>query len=327
MSDRLAVLDLGSNSFHLLVADVLPGARIARVATRKLQLRLAEPVARDGELGRDARKRAVAAVGELLEVARDHDARRVVAVATSAIRDATDGGRLVDRIAADHGVAVRVLDGLEEGYASLRGMAAALHLPAGDELVGLDLGGGSYEVVFGGHGPLRAGTSLPLGGARLRDRLRHDPPRLAERAALHAEALALLRPVAAEIAELRGNPVPPRAVGTAGTLRDLGRLGLALATGTAPEKIRGVVVTRAQLERAYTSLCAVPTVERLDLPGVSVKRADLLPAGGTVLLATLQALDLEQIELCDWGLREGVLLDAITDHQLTDVADAAPLPT
>jgi exopolyphosphatase / guanosine-5'-triphosphate,3'-diphosphate pyrophosphatase len=323
---RYAVLDLGSNSFHLLVADVVGSGRIRRVTTRKLQLRLAEPVARTGKLGKEARQRSLSAVGELLATARAEGADRAIAVATSAIREAADGERLRDRIGEEHGVEVRVLDGLEEGYCSLRGMAAALHLPSDGTLLGLDLGGGSYEVVYGGYGPLLAGTSLPLGGAHLRDRFRHEPPRLVERTALHDEALAALRPVAAEVASRRHGEGPPRAVATAGTIRDLGRLGLALATGTAPQRIRGVVVTRTQLERAYARLCSVPTEERAELPGVSVKRADLLPAGGAVVLATMEALGLEQLELCDWGLREGVLLDALSDGIIGRAEDARSLP-
>jgi exopolyphosphatase/guanosine-5'-triphosphate,3'-diphosphate pyrophosphatase len=321
---RYAVLDLGSNSFHLLVADASRSGRIKRVATRKLRLRLAEPVARTGRLGKDARARSVRAVGELLATAREEGAERVMAVATSAIREAEDGDRLRDRLAEEHGIAVRVLDGMEEGYCSLRGMAAALHLPQDEGLLGLDLGGGSYEVVYGGHGPLIAGASLPLGGAHLRDRLRHEPPRLAERAALHDEALALLRPVAAEVAARVTGRL--RAVATAGTIRDLGRLGLSIATGTAPQRIRGVVVARSHLERAYAWVCSLPAEERAELPGLSAKRVDLLPAGGAVLLATMEAFGLEQLELCDWGLREGVLLDALDVGVIGQAEDAARLP-
>jgi exopolyphosphatase / guanosine-5'-triphosphate,3'-diphosphate pyrophosphatase len=325
VSERVAVLDLGSNSFHLLVADVLGGGRIKRVATQKIKLRLGEPVARTGELGREARGRPRDAVAELLDVAGDEGAERALAVATSAIRDASDGEKLRQRLADDHGLDVRILSGLEEGYCSVRGMARALSVPDDGELLGLDLGGGSYEVVLGGHGALRAGSSLPLGGATIRDRLRHDPPRLVELAELHAEALALLTDAAEEVAAVRDDPVPPRAAATAGTIRDLGRLGLALALGSAPDRIRGVVVTRAQLERAFAWLCSVPADERAELPGVSSKRADLLPAGGVVLLATLEAFELEQVELCDWGLREGVLLDAVTDGRIAHLEEATPL--
>jgi exopolyphosphatase / guanosine-5'-triphosphate,3'-diphosphate pyrophosphatase len=323
VSERCAVLDLGSNSFHLLVADALARGRIRRTATEKIRLRLAEPVAETARLGKAARTRAREAVTALLDTARGHGAERVLAVATSAIRSAEDGGRLREQLAADHGLDVRVLDGLEEGYCSLRGMAAALHLPADAALLGLDLGGGSYEVVYGGRGPLVAGASLPLGAAHLRRRLRHEPPRLAEVTALHDEALALLRPVAAEVAARATGRL--RAVATAGTIRDLGRLAMAVGTGKAPQRVRGVVASRAHLERAYAQLLSVPTEERAQLPGVSTKRADLLPAGGAVLLATLEAFDLEQLELCDWGLREGVLLDALTDGIVTRAEDATPL--
>lgn len=324
---RLAALDLGSNSFHLLVADELPGrAGIKRVATRKLTLRLGKPVARDGELGRDARRRALAAVDELVGEARRHGAEVIAAVATQALRQAGDSEKLREKLAAAHGLDVRVVEGLEEGYLSLRGMAGALRLPAGGEVLGLDLGGGSYEVVYGGTGPLVAGASLPLGSAVAGDRLLHDPPRLAERAALHDEALFLLSDVVRAVRKAReGDDEPLRAVGTAGTIRDLGRVGLALASGAAPERVRGVIVSRDQFERAYARLCSVPTTERLELPGLSAKRADLLPAGGAVLLATMEAFGLEQLELCDWGLREGMVLDALSDGELITEADFHPL--
>ncbi len=325
MTDRLAALDLGSNSFHLLVADVLGARRIKRVETRKLTLRLAEPVAATGELGRDGRARAKGAVAELVATARACGATRILAVATEALRAAADGPRLVGRLHADHGIRVRVLEGLEEAELSLHGMAGALHLLGDASLLGLDLGGGSYEVAYGGSGSLQVGASLPLGGARLASRGGgHDPLRLAERVALHEEAVALLRPVADEVRAVAGDEAL-RAAGTAGTIRDLGRLGLALAGGSTPAQVRGLVVTRSQLELAYARLCSMTTAERVELPGVSPRRVDLLPAGGAVVLATMEAFGLEQLELCDWGLREGALLDAVGARSVLDAGDLVPL--
>lgn len=325
MTDRFATLDLGSNSFHLLVADIVGKRRIRRVETRKVMLRLAEPVAATGELGRDARSRAREAVGELVRTARSCGATRILAVATEAMRAAADGPRLVRRLHDDHGVRVRVLEGLEEAELSLHGMAGALNLLPDAALLGLDLGGGSYEVAYGGLGPLLAGASLPLGGARLTSRGGgHDPLRLAERVALHEEASAMLRPVAEEVRALAGERAP-RAAGTAGTIRDLGRLGLSLAGGATPAQVRGLVVTRAQLELAYARLCSMTTAERVELPGVSPRRVDLLPAGGAVVLATMEAFRLEQLELCDWGLREGALLDAVGDQRVLGPDDLVAL--
>lgn len=310
-SGRLAALDLGSNSFHLLVADQRPGGGIARVSTRKITLRLAEPVAQKGKLGQAQRARALDALGELLDDAREAGAEQVVAVATEAIRRAADGERFRADAEGRFGLRVHLLEGLEEAALSLRGMASALRLGPDADLLGLDLGGGSYEVAYGDAGGFRAGASLPLGAARVAAGLRHDPPRLAERSALHEETLERLRSLAEEV--LAGRSLDRRLVvaGTAGTIRDLGRVSLGLATGTVPSRVRGVVVTRDQLEVAYARIVAVPTAERLELPGVGPKRADLLPAGGMILLATLEAFGAEQFQMCDWGLREGALLGAL----------------
>jgi exopolyphosphatase/guanosine-5'-triphosphate,3'-diphosphate pyrophosphatase len=322
---RLAAVDLGSNSFHLLVADELAAGRLRRVTTCKLTLRLAEPVARTGKLGRDGRQRAVAAFADLIRQARRAGAQQVVAVATEALRQASDGARLREEFAAVHPVPVRLLDGLEEAFLSLRGMVGALHPPPGEGVLGLDLGGGSYEVAYGSAAGMLAGASLPLGSARVSVRSQHDPPRLAERVALHEETRALLEPLAEKVAAMHHRGGPPRAVGTAGTIRDLGRLGLTLAGGVTPERIRGLVVTRTQLELGYARLVSFPLIERLELPGVGPKRADLLPFGGVVVLATLQVFGLEQLQLSDWGLREGVLLDALSEQQIITRDALAPL--
>jgi len=311
---RMSALDLGSNSFHLLVADELPGGRIRRVTTEKVTLRLGEVVGRTGQLGDKVRKQALATVTELLDHARTAGARRVVTVATDALRSAADSERLRHRIVDEHGVHVRVLTGEEEGALSLRGMAGALALHRHEKVLGLDLGGGSYEIGYGAPEGEVGVASLPIGAARLTDRLPGDPPRLVDRAALHDEVLGILRTAADRLPGAKG----ARAAGTAGTIRDLGRMGLALAAGTAPAKVRGLVVTRDQIERGYARLVSVPTLERMDFPGLKLRRADLLPAGGIVLLATMEVFGLEQLELCDWGLREGALIDVLGPRHILD---------
>lgn len=307
---RLAALDLGSNSFHLLVADSRPRGRIKRVRTKKLTIRLGEPVARTGKLGEEAYQRAVDAFAELVAIADDEGADQVVAVATEALRVAEDGQQLRDQLRRDHGIPVQLLTGLDEATLSLGGMASALNLPAEEQVLGLDLGGGSLEIALGGTGGLDAGASLPLGGAKLVDRI-SDPPRLHEQAALHRHAMSLLVPAAEEVLAHRRGADALVAIGTAGTIRDLGRLGLTLAGGAAPAKIRGLMVSRDQLELAYAKLCSVDVHDRMDLPGVSSKRADLLPGAGVAVLAAMEAFGLPAITLCDWGLREGVLLDVV----------------
>lgn len=325
---RAAALDLGSNSFHLLVADVRsrgvagsPGPWIDRVTTRKTTLRLAERIAADGRFG-DAADRLVEAAAELVEVARAEGAAELMCVGTSALREAADGPEVRARLRDEVGLDVRVLDGLDEGAVSLRGMRAALQIAEGDPAVGLDLGGGSYEVVASTGAELTAGATLPLGAARVT--FAHDPPWLGERAELFTRARAELAEVGAKIAAAHGTGVT--LIGTAGTIRDVGRVALALATGKAPKKIRGLAVPREQLEQAAARLASVPVAERADLPGVSRKRADLLPAGAVVLLATLDALGASQLRLCDWGVREGALLDAIGDAAIVGPEALRPVP-
>ncbi|HUG85272.1 MAG TPA: hypothetical protein VMM13_11945 [Euzebya sp.] len=308
---RLAALDLGSNSFHLLVADQRPRDRIKRVATRKLTIRLGEPVARNGKLGADAYARAVRAFGVLVATADEEGTDAIVAVATDALRVAEDGQDFRDQMQADHGIPIQLLTGLDEASLSLRGMASALNLPSTEQVLGLDLGGGSFEIALGSSVGLVAGASLPLGGAKLLDRI-SDPPRLHEQAALHDHAMALLRRAADDILSHRTAAGPLTAIGTAGTIRDIGRLGLTMAGGSAPAKIRGMMVSRDQLELAYAKLCSVDVHDRMDLPGVSSKRADLLPGAGVAVLAVMEAFGLPALTLCDWGLREGVLLDVVS---------------
>ncbi|WP_370325210.1 hypothetical protein [Euzebya sp.] len=315
---RLAALDLGSNSFHLLVADTRPRGRIKRVRTRKLTIRLGEPVARTGKLGAEAYQRAVDAFDELVRIADGEGADRIVAVGTEALRAAEDGADFIAEMAAAHGTPIQLLDGLDEGMLSLKGMASALNLAPEAQVLGLDLGGGSLEIALGGTAGMDAGASLPLGGAVLVDRV-SDPPRLVEQAALHSHAMDLLVPAAERILTHRSDPSAPlTAIGTAGTIRDLGRLGLILAGGSAPAKVRGLMVSREQLEVAYSRLCSVDVHERMDLPGVSPKRADLLPGAGVAVLAAMEAFGLAAITLCDWGLREGVLLDVVGAHDVVD---------
>jgi exopolyphosphatase / guanosine-5'-triphosphate,3'-diphosphate pyrophosphatase len=291
------------------------------VRTKKTTIRLGEPVARTGRLGPEAFARALATIADLLDVADEEGADRVVVVATEALRVAADGPALRDRVLEDHGLPVQLLSGLDEARLSLKGMTAALNLPAGEQVLGLDLGGGSLEIALGGVEGLDAAVSLPLGGAKLVDRV-GDPPRLHEQAALHRHCMDLLVPAAEELRPHRRDPDAwPTAIGTAGTIRDVGRLGLTLAGGASPAKVRGLMVSREQMELAYATICSVDVHERMDLDGVSPKRVDLLPAAGVPILAAMEAFSLPSITLCDWGLREGVLLDVVGRKEV--VVDAS----
>jgi len=196
---RIAALDLGSNSFHLLVADVHPDGTFEAVTREKEMLRLGDDVARDGRISPAAADRAVASVRRLRQLADASGAQEVIAKATSAIRTADNGSDLVDRIEAETGVEVEVISGLEEARLIFAAVRASLVLEPAPALC-IDIGGGSVEISIGDAAGLRWGTSVPLGVGRLTAELvASDPPSRSDRNALDARIRRILSGVVADV--------------------------------------------------------------------------------------------------------------------------------
>ena len=308
---RIASLDLGSNSFHLLVAETRPRNRIRRLRTRKHMVRLGEPVNRTGKLGKEAYARGLDAVENLLDLAREMEATELCVVGTDALRRADDGDAFLKDVRDKFGIKVQLLPGESEAALSLLGMGSALNLPHDEQVLGLDLGGGSFELALGTAERTDIGVSLPLGGAVTMDWL-SDPPRLSEEVRLFTHCVELFTQAKEAIDAHRSDPTAPlRVVGTAGSIRSLGRLAIAITTGVEVEQVRGVVVTRNQLNLAHHRVCSVDVHERMDIESISTQCADLLPGCGVSLLACMDVFNADTITLCDWGLREGVLLDLV----------------
>ena len=224
---RIGALDLGSNSFHLLVADLQPDGTFTPVAREKEMLRLGDDVARYGRIPPGPAARAIAAVRRLTQLAEALGAREIIAKATSAIRTATNGSDFIDWIEAETGVEAEVISGAEEArlvFAAVRASVVLEPAPA----LGIDIGGGSVELMIGDAAGLRWATSVPLGVGRLTaECVEDDPPSKADRKRLDARIAASLEPV---VAEIRGRS-PRMAVGTSGTLNDLVRMAVALEGG------------------------------------------------------------------------------------------------
>lgn len=315
---RIASLDLGSNSFHLLVAETRPRNRIRRLRTRKHMVRLGEPVNRTGKLGKEAYKRGVEAVENLLGLAREMEATELCVVGTDALRRASDGEAFLNELNDQLGIKVQLLPGESEAALSLLGMGSALNLSADEQVLGLDLGGGSFELALGTAAQTDIGVSLPLGGAVTMDWL-NDPPRLSEEVRLFNHCTDLFKEAKTKIDAHRNDPTQTlRVIGTAGSIRSLGRLAIAMTTGVEVEQVRGVVVTRNQLNLAHHRICSVDVHERMDIESISTQRADLLPGCGVSLLACMDVFEVDSLTLCDWGLREGVLLDLVNGCDYID---------
>ncbi|MFC4329988.1 Ppx/GppA family phosphatase [Streptomyces andamanensis] len=308
---RLGVLDVGSNTVHLLVVDAHPGARPLPAHSHKVELRLAQLLDEGGAIGAEGVERLVAVVRDALQAAEDKGVEDLLPFATSAVRESNNADDVLARVQAETGVRLQVLSGAEEARLTFLAARRWFGWSAGKLLV-LDIGGGSLEIAFGIDEEPDAAVSLPLGAGRLTAGwLPGDPP--------DPEAVrALRRHVRAEIARTVGEfsrfGAPDHVVATSKTFRQLARIA------GAARSAEGLYVQRElkreSLEAWVPRLAAMTTGERAELPGVSEDRAGQLLAGALVAEAVMDLFGVERLEICPWALREGVILRRL-DHMGT----------
>ena len=314
---RIAALDLGSNSFHLLVAEVRPDGSFVPVLREKEMLRLGDVVARTGRVGEEASQRALDTVRRFGALADASGVVEMVACATSAIREAHDGAELVDRFRSEAGVEVKVISGREEAALIFRAVQASVLIDPGPALC-LDLGGGSLEIVVGDSTAMHWATSVKLGVGRLTAELvRSDPPKAGDLRRLRKRILSVLEPVAEHVGGLE----PELLVGTSGTFGDLARMSVARDTGTVPISVNQLHVSRSSLEAVHEDLVAQTASQRRKLPGLDSRRAELVPAGSLLALVALELFGYDEMVVGEWALREGMVLDALGHLHDADAAD------
>ena len=307
---RIAAFDLGSNSFHLLVADAHPDGTFEPVVTDKEMLRIGSAVAATGEIGRAKASEAVDVVRRFRAMAESQKADEIVACATAAFREATDSLTVVDRIEAEAGLKVRVISGREEARLIFDAVRASVVIDPGPALA-LDLGGGSLELMIGDSRGLDWAASLKLGVARLTAELvRSDPLSGGDYRRVAGAVTQATQRVLPEI-----SPRQPRiAVGSSGTLETLIRLAATRRGGVVPASVNQLSVKARDLESLSDWLLGMTSSERAALPGVDSRRADLLPTGAILLTTVLALTGIDEIIGSEWALREGMVLDAIGHH-------------
>ncbi len=305
---RVGVLDLGSTSFHLLVADAAADGTIERVLRERVMLRLGALIGeRGGRIPEEVCARAVEAARRLAGTARRAGADLLLPIATAAIREAKNGPEIAGRIGAVTGVPARVLSGIEE--ARLTFAAFRHRLAVGSRVaLGLDLGGGSLQLITGDDRTLRWETSLPLGTTRLHAELvRSDPMTRDERRAIRARVRERL----ADYREAIERWMPQPAIAAGGSLRALARIAIA-EDGRDPEAaLRGCFLDAERITALTRRLARSSQEERLRMPGMGRRRADLVPTGALVLDTVVASLRLRGLTVSDWGLREGVILETL----------------
>ncbi len=300
---RLGVLDVGSNTVHLLVVDAYPGARPAPASSHKTELKLAESLENGSSLSGPGERSLRGVVEEALRIAEDKGVEDLIAFATSAIREAVNGEQVLARIREQTGVQITVMTGDEEARLTFLAARRWFGWSSGRLLV-IDIGGGSLEVASGIDEEPEVMASLPVGAGRLtRDWFTSDPPSAQEVRGMRRHVRAV---IAREAGGLLRHGPPDHAVGTSKTFRQLARIAGAAPSGEGPYVKR--VLRHADVAALAERLPAMSQAERARLPGVSASRVAQLPAGAVVADAILDLLGIDQVELCPWALREGVIL-------------------
>lgn len=300
---RLGVLDVGSNTVHLLVVDAHPGACPMPTTSHKVELHLAQHLGDDGGIDPAGADALVDFVASCLEVADDQGAEAVLAFATSALREAPNGEQVLSRVRAETGVDLQVLPGGDEARLTFLAVRRWFGWSAGRLLV-LDIGGGSLEIAAGTDELPDVAVSLPLGAGRLtRDLLAGDPPSAADVKAARRYVRAQIARVVRDVARAG---TPDLVVGSSKTFRSLARICGAAPSGDGPYEPRSL--SRAALKEQLGRIAQMSSTQRASLPGVSVKRARQLLAGALVADAAMDLLGVTELAISPWALREGVIL-------------------
>ena len=305
---RLGVIDIGSNTVHLLVVDAHPGAQPLPAFSHKTELRLSESLDHDGRVDPATADRLITFLGECLRVAEDQGVQDVFAFATSALREAPNGDDVIARVCDETGIDLAVLTGEDEARMTFLAVRRWFGWSSGRLLV-IDIGGGSLELASGIDEEPDVALSLPLGAGRLtRERLLGDPPDVAAVRALRSYVRSSL---AEQMRPLLTVGTPDRVVGTSKTLRSLARIAGAAPRAEGPFVPRWL--GRDDLHDIVDRLAGMDAAHRAELPGVSLGRASQLLAGALVAEAALDLLQVERIDICPWALREGLIVRRL-DH-------------
>ena len=310
---RIAAIDLGSNSVHLLVVEARPDGTFQALAQEKEMLRLGDVVSRTGRVTDAALASLLEAVRRFASLAEANGADEIVARATAALRDADNGAAVVDQIEDRTGVRVEVISGVEEARLIFGAVRASVVIDPAPALC-LDLGGGSLELMVGDASGLRWASSVRLGVARLTAELVHtDPVSSADRRRLRQLITSVLQPVVRDVAAHR----PRMMIGTSGTLCDLAAMAVA-RSGPLPQSLNQLTVSRGELEAVHEEIIRRPVAARRRMTGLDARRADLIPAGSTVLMTAMDLFGMDGLTVSDWALREGIVLDTIGHHDAAD---------
>lgn len=311
---RVAALDLGSNSFHLIVAEVLAEGSFETIITEKEMLRLGDLVGRHGRIPDEAADAAVAVVRRFRQLADAADAEEIAACGTSALRRAANGGEVVDRIEAEAGVVVEMISGSREAELIFRAIRSGVLLEPAPALC-FDLGGGSVEIMVGDTSGLQYAASENLGVGTLTAKfVERDPLSKSDQRRMSEHITEVLRPVAVAAHAF----APKLVVGSSGTLEDVARMVAARRKTDVPRSLNQFTFTRAEFAEVRDMVLSSTAAERVRFEGLETRRIDLISAGVVFLDAAMDTFAFDEMTISEWALREGILLETIDRHDPAD---------
>ena len=296
---RLGVLDVGSNTVHLQVVDTSPGARPNPTFNYKEELRLTQYINEDNLVSDEGIEKLRGSIKRAIEQSASVQTQELLPFATSALREASNGEKIISAINKDFHIDLQVLTGEEEAKLTFLAARRWFGWSSGRLLV-IDIGGGSLEMAAGVDESPEIATSLPLGAGRLtKDFLKGDPYTDKSLRALRDHIENKLEQI---LPSLVKHQESDRAIATSKTLRTLARLSGDWFDGT------GKNITVEAIRKISAKLSEMDENTRAKLPGVSENRASQIVAGAFVAESVMRNLDIKELEICPWALREGVVL-------------------
>jgi exopolyphosphatase/guanosine-5'-triphosphate,3'-diphosphate pyrophosphatase len=301
----VAVIDIGSNSTRLLIADVVEG-RVTEVERQSRVTRLGRGVDLSGQLSAEAIEAACAAIADYIVICREAGVENIDAIATSAVRDASNGSAFAAELRERFALSARVLDGEEEARLTYLG-ATCENSPSVPTLV-VDIGGGSTELIVGTGEEIAFHTSLQAGVVRHSERhISNDPPSALELEALASDVRALIE---SAIANQPGTDAEA-GIAVAGTPTSLASIEIGLEPYD-PKQVHGHTLTLASIQRLFSQLASAPLSKRAEITGLHPDRAPNIVAGVVILVETMRAFALDQIEVSEHDILYGASISAVS---------------
>jgi exopolyphosphatase / guanosine-5'-triphosphate,3'-diphosphate pyrophosphatase len=315
----LAAIDIGTNSLHMVVVEIKPELpAFSVIAREKDTVRLGDRDPLTGNLNPAIMEKAIAALGRYQTIAKSLGAQEVIAVATSATREAPNGREFIDQIDRELGLKVDLISGVEEARRIYLGVLSGLefnNIPR----ISIDIGGGSTEMILGDTEEPRTLSSTKIGAVRLTSELVTTDP-ISDQEFIYLQAY-ICGQLERAIEEVKANIKPgemPQMVGTSGTIETACLMIARDKTGVLPGRLHGFQLQRRDVEQLIQKLRRMNVVERAQIPGLSERRAEIILPGLMVLLHAMAALQMESLVLCERSLREGVIVDWMLAHGLVE---------